>query len=47
MNNKTERGNIMTEFFLAAFPWIGMGLALAIVIAYLDARMKKNSKEGK
>ncbi len=34
----------MAEFFSAAFPWIGMGLALAIVITYLDAR-NKNTKE--
>ena len=35
----------MTEFFSAAFPWIGMGLALAIVITYFDARIKIAKEE--
>lgn len=37
----------MTEFLLAAYPWIGMGLAVAIVITYLNARMKKSTKDKK
>jgi hypothetical protein len=37
----------MTAFFIAAFPWIGMGLVVAIAITYLDARAKKNEKDHK
>lgn len=35
----------MTDFFLAAFPWIAMGLGMAISITYLDQYLKKNKKE--
>lgn len=35
----------MAEFFTGAFPWIGMGLAVAVAIVYLDARTKKAEKE--
>lgn len=31
----------MTEFLLAAYPWVGMGLVVAVFITYLDERMKK------
>lgn len=34
----------MTDFFLAAFPWIAMGLGVAISITYLNEH-KKNKKE--
>lgn len=34
----------MTDFLLAAYPWIGMGLAVAIAMTYLDARIKKEDK---
>ena len=35
---------MMAEFFTAAFPWIGMGLAVAVAIVYFVARMKKDKK---
>ena len=34
----------MMEFLLAAYPWIGIGIAVAIVITYSDARMKRENK---
>lgn len=35
---------MITDFFMAACPWIAMGLGLAIVIVYLTKRNDKNGR---
>ena len=46
----TERRNIrMADFFNSAFPWVIMGLAVAIVCTYDHTKKKKkqNNKDEK
>lgn len=43
-NKLCIRRYIMVDFFSAALPWIGMGLAVAIFIVYQDAKKKKIEK---
>jgi hypothetical protein len=34
----------MADFFNAAFPWIAMGIAFALVTVYMDSKNKKQNK---
>jgi lipoprotein signal peptidase len=32
----------MGDFFNAAFPWIAIGVAVAIILTYMDSKKKKH-----
>lgn len=31
----------MVDFFQASFPWIAIGIAVAIALAYINSKLKK------
>ena len=33
------------EFFTAAYSWIGMGIAIAVAITFLDSHQKKKKND--
>jgi hypothetical protein len=35
----------MGDFFNAAFPWIAMGVSIAIIITYINSKKKTNNEE--
>ena len=37
----------MQDFLIAASPWIAMGLAVAIALAYFNSKAENNKKDSK